>query len=778
MDGNLCSEEREKSIEATWFVKSRIASVSICHVMDAIKSNAIKLPIFQRDAVWEESRVCALWDSLLREFPLPSFLLAKPHGNSRDISISSERTVTNVNAQIGYLDLIDGQQRISAIQNGFTLGKNLRLWIDLDPPKEAHPFQFEYWVHPCTSKFPFGFNMRKSGEVDFNHLSDADMRAIWPQLQKNSATNGRELFEIPLNKSFPWKANCPIPLDTLLEKICSSTFCLEELETIIREIAQNERTAQEEFRLPSNPDVLVVKKIAKAFFKLKDYHLALQLLVAGGDNFTLFERIGRGGVQISQRQMAVSHLMQEIGESANNSVAEFQGGKWKDILDTEDIIRSIVRISNSKISNPISQNYSEQSGWEAISKWDMFDLDLTRIRRIKVDESERWKNLITEMQANCKTLNIHFNVVFDNVLRYSKLSNDKGISLIQLAQTSQEGGIQPITLHPLLYWEYYIKNNQISNNDLLKWIIFSNGIVSDPAHRKLNQLAFHKTVYENKFCYDDVIQEVFKVFSHSEREELGFDWKVTSVLPSGDPSQLEITNAQKIPEPSSLIRRTLGRIILDNWADQSGLNPFLLMWNQRNMLEGVYGKTLPQHIHALYGKGRPIDADHIVARAFFKNNTGSVLEADVRDAVTIFLDGTHYNKHIRLTAETFRLHLSNLNGNYRYWPLYLNRADQASSVDQKMPIKEILSKLKFHGRLSTAFTHPPPDEEIGWPWSCVREAEWKNLPPSDNKWKQADILKFISAIIMREYYLYSSAYDFLTNSSTSTTAVNLSRIIK
>ena len=59
-----------------WFQKSKkIAELPLFAALQAKSEGKIILPLYQRDAVWSEGRICALWDSLLRGYPLPSFLL-------------------------------------------------------------------------------------------------------------------------------------------------------------------------------------------------------------------------------------------------------------------------------------------------------------------------------------------------------------------------------------------------------------------------------------------------------------------------------------------------------------------------------------------------------------------------------------------------------------------------------------------------------------------------------------------------------------------------------
>ncbi|HEV8486651.1 MAG TPA: hypothetical protein VGV87_24105 [Blastocatellia bacterium] len=72
----------------------------------------------------------------------------------------------------------------------------------------------------------------------------------------------------------------------------------------------------------------MVDRLAEALSHLREYRLAFQLIeweaVDDDDDYTLYERIGRGGVQITPRQLAVSKLMLALGRDGNDAVIAFQ----------------------------------------------------------------------------------------------------------------------------------------------------------------------------------------------------------------------------------------------------------------------------------------------------------------------------------------------------------------------------------------------------------------------------------------------------------------------
>ena len=528
----------------------------------------------------------------------------------------------------------------------------------------------------------------------------------------------------------------------------------------------------------SEPANEVVRKVARALIALRSYELALQKTeTIDGDgknaNFTLFERIGRGGIPITQRQLAVSQLMLELGKDANDAVAEFQNGDWRDILDTEEIIHAVTRISHAHVSSP-PDSIDDKHGWKALMEWDMFELDIAKIKEMK--RKKYWDLLKIKMGENCKRLKESFDAIFSNVLRHGTSGEARnGLSLVQLAQTTREGGVQPITLHPLLYWAFYIRKDGQEvdaelHRNMLQWIVFSNGVVSTPAHKKLNQLAFHQIASTKKLDFLAIKEKVFSSnFDDKERGEIGFAWNSPVLDIDNNIVEKEIM-PKDIPSPRIIVERTIRRLVLRNSADRSGVNDFILMWNQREMLDEIYGNTDPKHIHALYGKGRPVDADHIVARNLFM--AINVDKDDIKAAVTIFLS-EEYKKNVKvgLNENTFRLHLTNLNGNFRFWPKHLNRADQDRKVNDKFPKDEILKLLEKHPMREYFEKH---NDDIGWTWSAIlHKSDWGNLPPENNVWTESSITRFITAVMKREYDLYASAYNFLMpDKSKSLTPLN------
>ena len=121
----------------------------------------VGLPALQRGYVWKPKQVETLWDSLLRGFPIGSFL------------------VSETDEQSTKKDLLDGQQRATAIAMGFynpweisnqpkffsNKFKNIQetvpvLWLDIAVNDNQEIGDLLFLPRIVTQSHPWGFNRR------------------------------------------------------------------------------------------------------------------------------------------------------------------------------------------------------------------------------------------------------------------------------------------------------------------------------------------------------------------------------------------------------------------------------------------------------------------------------------------------------------------------------------------------------------------------------------------------------------------------------------------
>lgn len=768
-----------------WFNERGIEEIGIFEVLEAYRAGQLKLPLYQRDAVWSEGRICALWDSLLRGFPLPAFLLARGEGSSRVFATNGWGEVADTGSQ-PYFDVLDGQQRISAIIAGTGRDSSIRLWVDLAPQNQQHPLRFTYWLHPCTNIFPFGVHMQAGGEHDFQAMNDRTLQALWQSIQ-NTPLSGKDYYELPLTHTFPWEAGCPVPLADLLGLV-ESAGEPGTLENQIQALAQHHKQAMGIFQKePDPPNPAMVGILAKGLARIRRAKLVLQYIDLGhieqdGEHqsgYELFERIGRGGVQITPRQLAVSKLMLTLGKPGNDALASFQKTEYGRMLETEDVVHALARCALAEAKSTGTTDSETGTGEDL----ELLDLNPERLHKIKLGKPDIWEAFQNILQSYCdpagddqqSQLGLAFHRVF-TLVKFHPETNPNGFPLLQLAQaTGSQEGIAPITLHPLLLWQFKHSHGQTPDrqqqDEMLRWLLFANGIGGDRRNTTLNRVMFNQVNQSGLFVFSDILDGVFGSEGKELRQQLGFHWTDHRLTETGEIEDIQ-QEYSCLPTPLQIATLSAKRLLLRNWVPSvhsvhSGVGDFVLMWNQRQGLHEMYGHTQPEHFPALFGKGRPFDADHIVPRSRFLyfENREEILR--IREEIfrngcaTFFKDPSHTDKHF-MRDWCFRKHLPNMGANYRYWPKRLNRADNNDTVPGKMPVQTILSRLGGHP-LSRCFSQV--DGDTPWIWSAIPMADreaWEKLPPADNQWTPELVEAFIGCLLRREYFLYGNAYRFLT----------------
>ena len=106
------------------------APITVQEAINAIHEQRYVLPAIQRELVWEEDRICRLFDSLMRDYPISSFLFWTLRGDKkRDFqfyeflrSYHEKTSQHNVKADVhGDNDItaiLDGQQRLTSLYIG------------------------------------------------------------------------------------------------------------------------------------------------------------------------------------------------------------------------------------------------------------------------------------------------------------------------------------------------------------------------------------------------------------------------------------------------------------------------------------------------------------------------------------------------------------------------------------------------------------------------------------------------------------------------------------
>jgi hypothetical protein len=177
----------------------------------------LRLPSFQRDAVWDEERVELLWNSLLRGMPLGNFIIvrARPsetllargvQGSRCDVA---EKTAPGTDEAQDFL--LDAQQRAITIRQGLIHWREqitFRLWTDVTPQakdlrRKEHTVVFPFYL--CTHSFPWG-----------TRISDDERRRCCCELTRSHPdqidTDGRLIPDYLLRLGYSWPAKARLPI--------------------------------------------------------------------------------------------------------------------------------------------------------------------------------------------------------------------------------------------------------------------------------------------------------------------------------------------------------------------------------------------------------------------------------------------------------------------------------------------------------------------------------------------------------------------------------------
>ena len=263
----------------------------------------VQIPALQRGLVWKPRQVELLWDSILRGFPIGSFMLSD---------------IVN-NGGAGKYYLMDGQQRYNAISIGFNTVPDAKavLWIDLIPPSSKSSTR-TFWVKATTTPHPWGFK----NDDDANRLNTAEKR------------NALNVFDLKgniyndhfsLTETWPTEANLPIPLFCLLEAAEKSkddnTFVNKTLSIFNATDFSFRKLFNEKFKQSDIALDYLRKTLFPAFKALNDYtitcnHLPKEVMetettedsVAQTTLEVLFTRLNTGGTAISRDDLNYSAI--------------------------------------------------------------------------------------------------------------------------------------------------------------------------------------------------------------------------------------------------------------------------------------------------------------------------------------------------------------------------------------------------------------------------------------------------------------------------------------
>lgn len=245
------------------------------------------LPPIQRSLVWDNQRIIQFWDSLFRGYPIGMMLVHPPQPHEA-LEVGNHR----LNApKEGDLALFDGQQRLHALRLGYGLVDDpvRKLWIDLGQVNE--------WVGNGKVDRELCLPLRISGPGQPFGYDAAKPNSKYGADKQRQVPN-----EVRPHRAKVWRAelgphlidaDMPVPLEWFFtvdgeKRLRDERYPTDSIATV-RKMTDSLRQSQ----------LLFVPVPSQIVSKPQDYQ-------------RFFERIGRGGVSLSDKELAYSIIKQRL----------------------------------------------------------------------------------------------------------------------------------------------------------------------------------------------------------------------------------------------------------------------------------------------------------------------------------------------------------------------------------------------------------------------------------------------------------------------------------
>jgi len=453
------------------------------------EKSVVELPSIQRGFVWKPKQVEDLWDSLLRGYPIGSFLFSR----------TGEK-----------LYLMDGQQRATSIFLGhfnpfnqcnetkaWTIKGELPVvWIDIKP--ENKPYSSKYLFRLTTRSHPWGY---QASNNDIK-LSVPDRRKALEYFRKHSENMGG-YTSFKNSTVFPFDASYPLPLCFFIESknidevIEKAEIYLPDYFSTKKGGFENKNDFLNLLKIDLSKDLaeilVAIKKIDE--LKIKSNIIEDRVLYEENEseNPTLFVRINSAGTTLTGDDLIYS-IYKASFDIDNNSyvkkinVRDFQRKikneefkeKLKTLIQTKEIeklFEQAIKILSSKDNSlfegeipPILIKLFIKNNQEIF----LFFLYWLHCNRIEIDEK-------TQLKMVSKLLLFAW-FDFSNIPRLwnEKIKNKDfwGEPINELMWWDGKDGIQ-FLIKPELIKEYYVQKSIekmfIENNEH-KWGLWQEGV--------------------------------------------------------------------------------------------------------------------------------------------------------------------------------------------------------------------------------------------------------------------------------------------------------------
>lgn len=163
----------------------------------------VELPSIQRGFVWKPKQVEDLWDSLLRGYPIGSFMFSR--AGKKLYLMDGQQRATSI--FLGHFNPFNSE---SATKAWSIKGELPVVWIDIKP--DSKPISSKYLIRVTTRSHPWGYHSSNND----SKLSVPDRRKALELFKYNSDNKGG-YTSFKNSNVFPFDSCCPLPLCFFLE---------------------------------------------------------------------------------------------------------------------------------------------------------------------------------------------------------------------------------------------------------------------------------------------------------------------------------------------------------------------------------------------------------------------------------------------------------------------------------------------------------------------------------------------------------------------------------
>lgn len=396
----------------------------------------VELPSIQRGFVWKSKQVEDLWDSILRGYPIGSFLFSKS-GDKLYLMDGQQRS-TSI-----FLGHFNPYNPIDATKAWAIKGELPVLWIDIKP--DTKPNSSKYLFRLTTRSHPWGYQATNNE----SKLNVSDRRKALELFQEHPNNNGG-YTSFKNSTVFPFDCNYPIPVCFFIES--------ENIEEVLSKC--------ESFL----PEYLSTKrggfKDRSEFITSLKTNLTIEIR-------NVFDNIKRVKNTIIKSNIIEDRVLNEENESENPTLF-VRINSAGTTLTGDDLIYSIY-----KASFPDAKNLIENVGLNFISPTQVLSL-VSRIVSSELDNNNYTKKLnVRDFQRKIK--NDDFKNHLKDLIQTREIEKlfEKSISILSCKDNQLfKGEIPPIII------KQFIKRNQELYLFFLYWLHINNSDKLDD-NRKL-----------------------------------------------------------------------------------------------------------------------------------------------------------------------------------------------------------------------------------------------------------------------------------------------------